>query len=85
MDGIKFLQELFFNVIMCVSLVVLIFGFMFIVVYKKSDIKICRNISMYELEGLNITLEEFALRIKNEIISQYRYELDKIYNGRLKC
>ena len=57
----------------------------FIVIYKKSDIKICRNISMYELEGLNITLEEFALRIKNEIISQYRYELDKIYNGRLKC
>lgn len=57
---------------------------MFIVVYKKSDIKICRNISMYELEGLNITLEEFALRIKNEIISQYRYELDKIYNGAFK-
>lgn len=58
---------------------------MFIVVYKKSDIKICRNISMYELDCLNITLEEFALRIKNEIISQYRYELDKIYNGGLKC
>lgn len=57
----------------------------FTAVYKRSDIKICREISMYELEYLNITLEEFALRIKNEIISQYHYELDKIYNGRLKC
>lgn len=57
----------------------------FIVVYKKSDIKICRNISMYELEGLNITLEEFALRIKNEIISQYRHEMDKLYNGACEC
>lgn len=57
----------------------------FTAVYKRSDIKICREISMYELECLKITLEEFALRIKNEIISQYRYELDKIYNGRFKC
>nr|DAK14299.1 MAG TPA: hypothetical protein [Caudoviricetes sp.]DAP30925.1 MAG TPA: hypothetical protein [Caudoviricetes sp.] len=31
MDGIKFLQELFFNVIMCVSLVVLIFGFVILI------------------------------------------------------
>lgn len=56
----------------------------FIAVYKRSDIKICRNISIYELERLNITLEEFALRIKNEIITQYRYEIDRIYNGRFK-
>lgn len=56
----------------------------FIAVYKMSDIKICRNISIYELEHLNITLEEFALRIKNEIITQYRYEIDRIYNGRFK-
>ena len=56
----------------------------FIAVYKRSDIKICRNISIYELEHLNITLEEFALRIKNEIITQYRYEIDRIYNGRFK-
>ena len=57
----------------------------FIAVYKRSYIKICRNISIYELEHLNITLEEFALRIKSEIISQYRYKLDEIYNGRFKC
>lgn len=57
----------------------------FIAVYKRSDIKICRNISIYELEHLNITLEEFALRIKSEIISQYRYKLYEIYNGRFKC
>ena len=57
----------------------------FIVIYKRSDIKICMELSMCELEYLKITLEEFALRIKNEIISQYRYELDKIYNGRFKC
>jgi len=56
----------------------------FIAVYKRSDIKICRNISIYELEHLNITLEEFAIRIKNEIITQYRYEIDRIYNGRFK-
>ena len=56
----------------------------FIAVYKRSDIKICRNISIYELEHLNITLEEFALRIKNEIITQYRYEIDRIYNGGFK-
>lgn len=57
----------------------------FIAVYKRSDIKICRNISIYELEHLNITLEEFALRIKNEIISQYRHEMDKLYNGACEC
>lgn len=56
----------------------------FIAVYKRSDIKICRNISIYELEHLNVTLEEFAIRIKNEIITQYRYEIDGIYNGRFK-
>ena len=31
MDGIKFLQELLFNVIMGVSLVVLIFGFVILI------------------------------------------------------
>lgn len=31
MDGINFLQELFFNVIMGVSLVVLIFGFVILI------------------------------------------------------
>lgn len=31
MDGIKFLQELFFNVIMGVSLVALIFGFVILI------------------------------------------------------
>lgn len=56
----------------------------FTAAYKRADIKICREISMYELEYLNITLEEFALRIKNEIITQYRYEIDRIYNGRFK-
>lgn len=54
---------------------------MFIVTYKKSDIKICIEISMCELNHLKITLEEFVLRIKNRVISQYRYELDKLYNG----
>lgn len=54
---------------------------MFIVVYKKSDIKICIEVSMCELEYLKITLEEFVLRTKNRVISQYRHELDKLYNG----
>ena len=36
---------------------------------------------MCELKHLKITLEEFVLRIKNRVISQYRYELDKLYNG----
>ena len=48
---------------------------------KKSDIKICIEVSMCELKHLKITLEEFVLRIKNRVISQYRYELDKLYNG----
>lgn len=56
----------------------------FIVVYKRVDIKICIEVSMCELEYLKITLEEFALRIKNKIISQYRHELDKLYNGAFK-
>lgn len=57
----------------------------FIVIYKKSDIKIGMELSMYELEYLKITLEEFALRIKNRVISQYRYEMDKLYNGECEC
>ena len=57
----------------------------FIVVYKKSDIKIGMELPMCELEYLKITLEEFALRIKNKVISQYRYEMDKLYNGECEC
>ena len=53
----------------------------FIVIYKKSDIKICMKLSMCELEYL----KEFALRIKNRVISQYRYEMDKLYNGECEC
>lgn len=53
----------------------------FVIVYRKSDIKICMEVSMCELQHLKITLEEFALRTKNRVISQYRYELDKLYNG----
>ena len=53
----------------------------FVIVYRKSDIKICIEVSMCELQHLKNTLEEFALRIKNRVISQYRYELDKLYNG----
>ena len=57
----------------------------FIVIYKKSDIKICMELSMCELECSKITLEEFALRIKNRVISQYRNEMDKLYNGACEC
>lgn len=53
----------------------------FVILYRKSDIKICIEVSMCELQHLKITLEEFALRTKNRVISQYRYELDKLYNG----
>lgn len=53
----------------------------FVIAYRKSDIKICIEVSMCELQHLKITLEEFALRTKNRVISQYRYELDKLYNG----
>ena len=47
----------------------------------KSDIKIGIEIKMYELEFKKITLEQFALDIKNRVISQYRYEMDRLYNG----
>lgn len=57
----------------------------FIVIYKKLDIKICMELSMCELEYLKITLEEFALRIKNRVVSQYRNEMDKLYNGACEC
>lgn len=57
----------------------------FIVIYKKSDIKICMELLMCELEYSKITLEEFALRIKNRVISQYRNEMDKLYNGACEC
>lgn len=53
----------------------------FVIVYRKSDIKICIEVSMCELQHSKITLEEFALRTKNRVVSQYRYELDKLYNG----
>lgn len=53
----------------------------FIVAYKRLDIKICIEVSMCELEYLKITLEEFVLRIKNKVISQYRHELDRLYKG----
>lgn len=53
----------------------------FIIIYKRADIKICIEVSMHELEYLKITLEEFVLRTKNRVISQYRHELDKLYNG----
>lgn len=43
------------------------------------------ELSMCELEYLKITLEEFALRIKNRVISQYRNEMDKLYNGACEC
>ena len=57
----------------------------FIFIYKKSYIKIFMELSMCELEYLKITLEEFALRIKNSVISQYRNEMDKLYNGACEC
>ena len=57
----------------------------FVIVYRKSDIKICIEVSMCELQHLKITLEEFALRIKNRVISQYRNEMDKLYNGACEC
>ena len=52
-----------------------------VVTYMKSDIKIGIEITMYELEFKKITLEQFALDIKNRVISQYRYEMDRLYNG----
>lgn len=52
-----------------------------VVTYMKSDIKIGIEITMYELEFKKNTLEQFALDIKNKVISQYRYEMDRLYNG----
>lgn len=56
-------------------------GVRIVVTYMKSDIKIGIEITMYELEFKKITLEQFALDIKNRVISQYRYEMDRLYNG----
>lgn len=53
----------------------------FRVVYKKNDINIGIEISMIELKCAKLTLEQFALDIKQRVISQYRHEIDRKYRG----
>lgn len=53
----------------------------FRVVYKKNNINIGIEISLIELRSAKLTLEQFALDIKQRVISQYRYEIDRKYRG----
>lgn len=53
----------------------------FRLIYKYGDINIGIELPLIELRGLNLTLEQLALDIKKQIISQYRYEIDKQYGG----
>ena len=52
------------------------------VVYKKNNINIGIEIPMIELEYAKLTLEQFALDTKKHVISQYRYEIDKLHEAR---
>ena len=54
----------------------------FRVVYKKNNINIGIEISMIELKSAKLTLEQLALDIKKRVISQYRYEINKLYEAR---
>ena len=54
----------------------------FRVVYKKNNINIGIEISMLELKSAKLTLEQFALDIKQRVISQYRYEINKLHEVR---
>lgn len=54
----------------------------FRVVYKKNNINIGIEVSMIELKSAKLTLEQFALDIKKRVISQYRYEINKLYEER---
>lgn len=53
----------------------------FSVTYKYGDINIGIELPLIKLEFLNLTLEQLALDIKKQVISQYRYEIDKQYGG----
>lgn len=53
----------------------------FRLIYKYGDINIGIELPLIELRGLNLTLEQLALDIKKQVISQYRYEIDKQYGG----
>ena len=48
------------------------------VTYKVRNINIALDLSLMMLEGLNITLEQFSLDMKKQVISQYRSEIDKV-------
>lgn len=53
----------------------------FRVIYKYGNINIGIEIPLIKLEFLNLTLEQFALDTKKQVISQYRYEIDKQHGG----
>nr|DAI38810.1 MAG TPA: hypothetical protein [Caudoviricetes sp.]DAJ18421.1 MAG TPA: hypothetical protein [Podoviridae sp. ctVfK3] len=53
----------------------------FSIIYKYGDINIGIELPLIKLELLNLTLEQLALDIKKQVISQYRYEIDKQYGG----
>ena len=49
----------------------------FHIVYEIRNINIAIDLSMMELEYLNITLEQFSLDMKKQVITKYRDEIDK--------
>ena len=53
----------------------------FSIIYKYGDINIGIELPLIKLEYLNLKLEQLALDIKKQVISQYRYEIDKQYGG----
>ena len=53
----------------------------FRIIYKYGDINIGIELPLIKLKLLNLTLEQFALDTKKQVISQYRYEIDKQYGG----
>lgn len=52
---------------------------MFRVTYKVHNINIALDLSLMMLDRLNMTLEQFSLDMKNNVITQYRSEIDKMY------
>lgn len=53
----------------------------FRLIYKYGNINIGIELPLIELRGLNLTLEQLALDVKERVISQYRREIDKKQRG----
>ena len=53
----------------------------FYVTYKAYGVGVCIGFSLMELDELNLTLEQFALDVKQRVVSQFRNKIEKQHRG----